>query len=165
MVATAGNMQLVEILDDMARAMPEKSQIPWYNNKACRFIYNTTGPKLVERTLEEQGYAPHVTVFSMCRPVPNLLRYLSLDDTGRVICHLDWIDKYDVFSAFSMSYRTPRPQSLPRLANQPDPEAKKRRRYYCKTNPVTGVNQQTIAGSVPQPSDVDGDDAPTVMQT
>ena len=52
-----------------------------------------------------------------------------------------------------------------RLFNGSVAKTKRRRRYFCKTNAVTGVKQQTIAGSVPQPSNVNVDNAPTVMQT
>ena len=62
-VATEGNQFILEILEDMSRAMAEKSQRQCHNDKPCRFIYNTTGPKRVGQTLQSRGYEPQVTVF------------------------------------------------------------------------------------------------------
>ena len=64
-VATEGNQCLLEILEDMSPAMAEKSEMEYYDDKPCRFIYHTTGPKLVAKTLKTRGYEPRVTVFSM----------------------------------------------------------------------------------------------------
>ena len=51
-VAEKGNPFILDILEDMSRAMAEKSKMKGYNDRPCRFIYNTTGPKLVGKTLK-----------------------------------------------------------------------------------------------------------------
>ena len=38
-VATEGNQFLLDILQGMSGAMAEKSNMEWYNDKPCRFIY------------------------------------------------------------------------------------------------------------------------------
>ena len=151
----------------MSPAMAEKSKMEYYDDKPCRFIYHTTGPTLVAKTLKTRGYEPRVTVFSMCRPVRNLERHISLDGTGRVFCHRSGLKSYDVWSAFSMSYNTGDLRSPPSLAMPltrfppdpktkkrslaqlpPDPETKKRPRYAIKTTPAHAaeVDKQTISG-------------------
>ena len=157
-IATKGNLFLLDILHGMSGAMAEKSKMEWYNDKPCRFIYNTTGPKLVGKTVQLHGYEPRVTVFSMCRPVPDLEKHLSLDDTGRVFCHRSGIEQYDVWSAFSMSYNTgdpgtPPPLAMPLAQLPPYPLKKKRRRYTAKTTeaPADEVDKQAISGYELQP--------------
>ena len=103
-VAEKGNPAILEILGDMKVAMAEKEQMRFYANKPCRFIYRTTGPVGVGKTLEKRGYQPRVTVFSMCRPVQDLDKLISVDDTDRVSCKRSGLDSYDVLSALSMSY-------------------------------------------------------------
>ena len=119
----------------MSSAIAEKSKMEYYDDKPCRFIYHTTGPKLVAKTLKTRGYEPRVTVFSMCRPVryvrTYLERHISLDEAGRVCCHRSGLKSYDVWSAFSISYNTGDPRSPPSLAMPlaqlpPDPKTKKR---------------------------------------
>ena len=100
----------------MKAAMAEKAKLKFYTDKPCRFIYRTTGPVLVGKTLEARGDQPHTTVFSMCRPVQDLETLISLDGTGRVICHRSGMKSYDVLSAFLMSYSTSNQQGLPPLA-------------------------------------------------
>ena len=133
----------------------------WYNDKPCRFIYHTTGPKGGARTLKSRGYEPQVTVFSMCRPVPDLDKHLSLDfNTGRVHCHLSGMDSYDIWSAYSMSYHTGDPRPQPPLAMRfaqlpPDHMRIKRRRYTVKTTviqPVFEVGEEMPPSYEPQPS-------------
>ena len=85
-VAERGNQAILEILEDMKVAMAEKDQMKFYTDKPCRFIYRTTRPVRVGKILEARGYQPHVTVFSMCRPVEDLEKLITLDDTGRVSC-------------------------------------------------------------------------------
>ena len=149
-VATKGNDSLMEILSGMLRDVHKwHSDKAWrlspsleryYKLKACRFIYRTTGPQGVGKTLRTKGYEPQVTVFSMNRPAPNLEKHLSFDDDGRVSCHLPGMEQYDVWSAFSMSYNVQSPRAPPPLA---EPFAQlplfdaiqKRRRYRVKTNP------------------------------
>ena len=114
-VATAGYDLILQILEDMSQAMAEKTQAQWYNDEPCRFIYRTTGPKRVGHFLQTNGDEPLVTVFSMCRPLPDLEKHISLDDTGRVCCHRSGMDSYDVWSAFSMNHNTGDPKS-PRSA-------------------------------------------------
>ena len=149
LVAIAGNRFLLEILLDMVRALAEKSDMEYYKDKPCRFIYHTTGPKGVGKTLRTHGYEPHVTVFSMCRPVPDLEKRLSLDDQGRVRCHLPGLEQYNVWSAFSMSYKGMLPRAPPPLARPlaqlpPFPAKKQRRRYSIKTTeaPADGIDEQ-----------------------
>ena len=115
-VAEKGNPAILEILEDMKIAMAEKEQMRFYANKPCRFIYRTTGPVQVGKTLERRGYQPQVTVFSMCRPVHDLEKLISLDGTGRVTCQRSGMESYDVLSAFSMSYNTDNPRPPPPLA-------------------------------------------------
>ena len=84
----------------------------------------------------KKGCEPQVTVFSMCRPVPDLDKHLSLGDTGLVCCHLSGMESYDVLSAFSMSYNTDGPKPVPPLARplaQLPPYPMKRRRYRHTT--------------------------------
>ena len=97
-------------------------------------------------------YEQHVTVFSMCRPVPDLEKFLSLDDEGRVRCHLPGLEQYNVWSAFSMSYKGMLPRAPPPLARPlaqlpPFPAKKQRRRYRIKTTeaPADGIDEQAIA--------------------
>jgi len=149
LVAIAGNRFLLRILQEMVRALAEKSDLEYYKDKPCRFIYHTTGPKGVGKTLRSHGYEPHVTVFSMCRPVPDLEKHLSLDDEGRVCCHLPGFEQYNVWSAFSMSYKGMLPRAPPPLARPlaqlpPFPAKKKRRRLTFKTTeaPADGIDEQ-----------------------
>ena len=93
--------------------MAVASQTQFYDDKPRNFISQTTGPKRVGKTLQSHGYEPQVTMFSMCRPVPDLEPHIALDNTGRVCCHLSGMDSYDVWAAFSMSYRTGGFQRLP----------------------------------------------------
>lgn len=106
-------------------------------DKPCRFIYRTTGPVRVRKTLEARSYQPHVTMFSMCRQVQDLEKLISLDGTGRVSCQQSGMESYDVLSAFSMSYSTGNPRPPPPMANplfQPPfgGQRKKWRRYTVK---------------------------------
>ena len=156
LVAIAGNRFLLAILQEMVRALAEKSDMGYYKAKPCRFIYHTTGPKGVGKTLRTYGYEPHVTVFSMCRPVPDLEKHLSLDDEGRVRCHLPRLEQYNVWSAFSMSYKGMLPRAPPPLARPlaqlpPFPAKKPRRRYSIKTTeaPADGIDEQAIADDKP----------------
>ena len=137
-VATNGNQLLLDILDAMSDAMAEKSQMPWYYDKPCRFIYHTTGPKQVSRFMSSfiKGCEPQVTVFSMCRPVQDLDKHITVADTGHVCCHMSGMESYDVLSAFSMSYNTAGPNHVPPLAMpiaQLPPYPMKRRRYRHTT--------------------------------
>ena len=164
-VATAGNPMLRGILKDLSKAMATERTNPCWITKACPFVYHTTGPKQVGRTVESRGYEPQVTVFSICRPVPDLEKHLSLDDTGRVCCHRSGLDSYDVWSAFSMSYNTGDPRSPPPFTGASDLALARRppfsywrmsgRRYYVKTTkaPAAEVEQQTIAGYEPHSSE------------
>ena len=99
--------------------------------------------------MRSHGYEPHVTVFSMCRPVPDLEKHLSLDDEGRVCCHRSGFEQYNVWSAFSMSYngmrpRPPSPLARPLAQLPPFPAKKKRRRLTFKTTeaPADGIDKQ-----------------------
>jgi hypothetical protein len=142
LVGRAGNYRLMEILKGMLRAVTAKKDLKYYNEKPCRFIYHTTGPKGVGKTLRTKGYEPHVEVFSMCRPVPDLVQHLSLDTEGKVCCHVPGFKQYDVWSAFSMSYKKSKPGPLPALApplaRLPPfcPTLKMRQRYTVKTTPA-----------------------------
>ena len=141
-VATAHNEVILDILEDMSEAMAEKKPMHHYDDKPCRFIYNTTGPKRVGKFVVSKGYEPQVTVFSMCRPVKGLDKHLSIDGTGRVVCNLAGKQQYDVWSAFSMSYKTSAPPVMPPLSMAlaelpPLPKKQKHRRYMVKTNPAT----------------------------
>ena len=120
-VAEKGNKAILDILRDMKISMAQKASMPFYTDKPCRFIYRTTGPVRVGKTLEEKGYQPQVTVFSMCRPVQDLEKLISLDNTGRVICGRSGMESYDVLSAFSMSYNTGNMQAPPPLATPSPP--------------------------------------------
>ena len=157
-IATKGNPFLLDILHGMSEALAEKSKMEYYNDKPCRFIYHTTGPKLLAKVLHAHGYEPHVRLLSMCRPVQDLEKHLSLDEAGRVSCHRSGIDQYDVWSALSMSYNIsnpglPPPLALPLLHSPPYPQNKKRRRYTTKTTeaPADEVDKQTISGYELQP--------------
>ena len=141
-VARAGNYRLMEILKGMLRDLTEKKNIKSYRKRKWRFIYHTTGPKGVGKTLRTKGYEPHVEVFSMCRPVPDLVQHLSLDTDGKVRCDWPGLKQYDVWSAFSMSYAKLKPGPLPALApplaTLPPfcPTLKMRQRYTVKTTPA-----------------------------
>jgi len=154
-VATAGNQFILEILAGMKRAIAAKSKIAWYKDKPCRFIYRTTGPILVSNVLKSRGYEPHVTVFSMCRPVQFLENHIELDNLGRVWCHhLPRVFKScDVWSAFSMGKTTADPGGPPPLAMlpvarlppfPPFPQKQKCRRLRVKTTvaPAAKVDKQ-----------------------
>ena len=90
----------------------------------------------------------------MCRPVPDLVQLLNLDTEGKVCCNLPGFNQYDVWSAFSMSYKTCKPGPLPvlapPLARLPPlcPTLKMRQRYTVKTTPApeaalsTSVNEE-----------------------
>ena len=118
-VAEKGNPAILAILQDMKLAFAEKEHNEWYKNKPCRFIYRTTGPVRVGKTLEKRGYQPRVTVFSMCRPVEDLEKMIYLDNCGRVRCDRSDLASYDVLSAFSMSYSAAGPRTPPPLAPRP----------------------------------------------
>ena len=135
--------------------MAEKSKMEYYDDKPCRFIYATTGPKRVAKTLRSSRYEPRVTVFSMCRPVKD---HLSLADTGRVLYEQRRLRRYDVLSAFSMTYNTRIPKSPPKLARPlaqlpPHPEILKRRRYWAKVTvaPAAEVGKLNVTQEM-QPS-------------
>ena len=141
----------------MSPAMAEKSKMEYYDDKPCRFIYHTTGPKLVAKTLKTRGYEQRVTVFSMCRPVRNLERHISLDETGRVCCDLSRLKSYDVWSAFSMSYTTGDPRSPPSLAMPlaqlpPDPKTKKRSLAQLPLYPQTKKRPRYTLKTTPAPA-------------
>ena len=132
-VAEKGDMAILHILEDLKAAMAEKGHMEYYNDKPCRFIYRTTGPVQAGRTLEARGYQPHVTVLSMCRPVSDLEKLITLDDTGRVSCRRSRMESYDVWSAFSMSYSGGNPLPPPPLARpllQPLPRGQGRTRRW-----------------------------------
>ena len=146
-VAIAGNAFLLELLQDMSRAMADRRKMKHYDDKPFRFIYNTTGPKQVARSLKSRGYEPQVAVFSMCTPVPDLDQHLSFGDRGRVRCHLPGMRKYDILSAYSMSYAKGDPGLQP-------PQAK-RRRYTVKTTvnqPGNEVDEERPPNYEPQQS-------------
>ena len=96
------------------------------------------------------GCKPQVATFSMCNVADGT--HLSLDDTGRVLCHLaveTGMVSYDVWSAFySPPLLAGPPPTLARPLAQLPPYPNKRRRYFVKTK----VDQQTIPGYEPQPN-------------
>ena len=162
-VAGKGNTALLQILQDMKVAFAEKERNAWYLDKPCRFIYRTTGSIRVGKTLEERGYQPRVTVFSMCRPVEDLEKMLYLDSTGRVRCQRSDLQSYDVLSAFSMSYsagkrRTPPPLAapLPPFVHQRPPPPLP---HECKSHRVTGlavtVIRRRVTGKKPELKDAE----------
>ena len=119
-VAEKGTPAILGILEDMHVAVADWDESQWghFLEKPCDIIARTTGPVRVGKTLQaraKHGYQPHVRVFSMCRPVEDLERLISLDATGRVSCKRSDLESYDVLSAFSMSYRS-NPQTLPPVA-------------------------------------------------
>ena len=108
----------------------------YYNDGQCRFISNTTGPVAVGKTLETNQ--PHVTVFSMCRPLLSLEKVIELDETGRVTCKRCGLESYDVLSASLMIYRTRNPRSPPPVARplpQPPPGGQRKRRRSTSKEP------------------------------
>ena len=117
---------------------------------------NTTGAVQLGEFLQSSGYAPHVTVFSMVRPVGHLERYLSMSyETGQ-FCHL--LGAYDVISPFSMSDKAGMGRAPPPLCTTlaqlpPFPETKKRRRLTVKTRASLAgeVDKQNISGCEQQP--------------
>ena len=139
LVAIKGNPFLLDILQAMFKSMAEKSQMKCYDNRPCIFIDQTTGPKLVGRTVQEQDYESRITVFAMCRPARGLEKHISVVGTGRVSCHRLGLRQYDVLSALSMSYNAGgkpcAPSPLARLPAQrpPYPQNKKRPRWSFKT--------------------------------
>ena len=157
-VATERNELILEILWDMCEAMAEEGPTLSFYDKPCRFIHDTTGPRRVGRFVVSKGYEPQVTVFSMCRPEHGLSQHLSFDNTGRVLCHLPGKGQYDVWSAFSMSYNTGPPLTMPPLAMPlaqlpPYPPKKKRRRYSVKTTPVEEEMQPAKTDEVDEQTD------------
>ena len=153
-VATEGNHMLLRILEDLSEAMATKRTNPHWDNKACRFVYRTTGPKQVGRTVESRGYEPHVTVFSMNRPERHLHRYLSLDATGRTSSGISWIKPYDVWSAFSMSYNTgesrdPPPLAPPHACLPPFHQRDHRRRRITAKSPAGDLDEQVLSAAPP----------------
>ena len=137
-VAEKGNPAILEILEDMKVEMAEKSQMQYDNYGMWRFISNTTGPVAVGKTLEKICYQPHVTVFSMCRPLLDLEKVIELDETGRVTCNRCGLESYDVLPAISMSYRTLDPRPPPPLARplpQPPPGGQRKWRRYTIKKP------------------------------
>ena len=137
-VAEKGNPVILEILEDMKESMAEIAQVQYYNNKPCHFIHQTTGPSRVRKTFDEIGYQPHVTVFSMCRPLLDLEKVIELDETGRVTCTRCGLESYDVLSAISMSYRTLDPRPPPQLARplpQPPPGGQRKWRRCTSKKP------------------------------
>ena len=179
LVATAGNDSLIEILKGMMRGICSwDTDKRWrlsprlekhYSDKPCRFIYHKTGPKAVGKTLRIKGYEPHVTVFSMNRPVRDLEKHLSVDHEGRVRCHLPGMDKYDVWSAFSMSYNvksqgTPPPLAEPIAQLPAIPRMKKLKRCRVKTTPNTDIDIETdcMQGCETPDSVIDGQCLPGI---
>ena len=68
----------------------------------------------------------------MCRPIKNLDKKVVLDETGRIGGYEPTLKKYDVLSAFSMSYRGQAASVQVPLASRfvelpPFPKAEKRR--------------------------------------
>ena len=156
-VAEAGNQFILKLLRDMSMAMGEKSKLPFYLDKPCRFIYNTTGPKLVAQSLKKHGYEPDVTVFKMCRPVPDLDKHITVHEGGRVHPHWACMSSFDVLSAFSMSYNTkekraPPPLAMPNAQLPPLTLEPKRRRYWSKTK-FPGSEREAMAPPLNRPDE------------
>ena len=163
-VATAGNHMLRGILKDLSKAMATERTNPCWITKACPFVYHTTGPKQVGRTVESRGYEPHVTVFSMNRPEHHLHRDLFLDATGRPSSGISRIKPYDVWSAFTMLYNTgksryPPPLAPPHAELPPIPQIKRRRRITAKS-PEGDLDKQVLPAAPPPEDQMQPRDGP-----
>ena len=114
-VATRGNQWLLALLWHMCVATEDKNAKKGYHlMKPCRYIYNTTGPTSVFNFFARSEYEPSIVFFSMCRPVSDLQSQVVLDATGRIGGYQPTLSRYDVLSAFSMSY-----QGMPAVSNSP----------------------------------------------
>ena len=168
-VATAGNPVLIDILKNMSTAMAENRKKRHYDEKVCSFVCNTTGAVQLGELLQSSAYAPHVTVFSMVRPVGHLERYLSMSyETGK-FCHL--LGDYDVISPFSMSDKAGMGRAPPALGQPlaqlpPFPKMKKGLRYTRKTTEplAASVDKQTTSGCEQQPQTQPGSQIVNQMQ-
>ena len=155
---------LLRILEDLSEAMATKRTNPHWANKPCRFVYHTTGPKQVGRTVESRGYEPHVTVFSMNRPEHHLHRDLFLDATGRPSSGISRIKPYDVWSAFTTLHNTgksrdPPPLAPPHAELPPIPQIKRRRRITAKS-PEGDLDKQVLPAAPPPEDQMQPRDGP-----
>ena len=64
-VATRGNLIIPRLLDHMCEATREKGQVEAYHERACRYIYQTTGPQSVARFFRGIDFEDRIE-FSQC---------------------------------------------------------------------------------------------------
>ena len=104
-VGERGNEWLMRILRNMVTATLHCLDMDYYVQKPCRYIYNSTGPVAMASFLKKSGYEPTIVFFSMCRPIEDLENKVSCDETGRIGGYDAYLARFDVLSAFSMSYK------------------------------------------------------------
>ena len=111
-VATRGNANLLKIMANQvqsyrARLSDEHNQ--FYEDKPCRFIYHTTGPKALSRYIKQSGLETWVHLFEMNRPFKsfpahNLYWDQAYSQPTQSLL-MQYASGYDILSCFSMSYR------------------------------------------------------------
>ena len=104
-VAKRGKAFIPRILHHMCEATREKDQIESYIERKCRYIYQTTGPQSVARFLRGFDLSETIVFFSMCRPIEGLHTQFVIDGSGLITGYEPQLFRFDVLSAFSMSYR------------------------------------------------------------
>ena len=102
-IATSGNPIILKLLEHMIIYTSRNQSMTYYESKACRYIYYTTGPKSVRKFFKHTPMEQMITFFSMCRPVKK--PKWVLDAKGDVAGYAPTLKKYDVLSTFSMSYQ------------------------------------------------------------
>ena len=113
-IAKRGNPIILRILQHMCEATRAKNQLKGYMDRKCRYIYQTTGPQSVRRFFRGLDLSETIVFFSMCRPIEGLHTQFVFDGSGLITGYEPQLFRFDVLSAFSMSYR-----SLPPVISQP----------------------------------------------
>ena len=102
-IATRGNPNILKLIEYMAKSIDERRNWPYYVDKPCRFIYHTTGPKIVKKFLKHTRLQRSLTFYTMCRPIEEQSK-LVINAAGIITGFPPTLQKYDVLSTFSMSY-------------------------------------------------------------
>jgi len=111
-VATRGNANLLKIMANQVqsyRARLSEEHKQFYEDKPCRFIYQTTGPKALSRYIKQSGLETWVHLFVMNRPsksfpAHNLYWDHAYSQPAQSLL-MQYACGYDILSCFSMSYR------------------------------------------------------------
>ena len=103
-IATRGNDSCLKVLEYMIIAKYEKGAMKVYDKWPCRYIYQTTGPKMLARFIKKTRLQHSITFFPMSRPIEGLNRLVEVSESWRSGSE-PILPEFDVLSAYSMSYK------------------------------------------------------------